>query len=93
LIGRDSSDARDIVLGNAGGVGERRRIAAEQGLAGALHTATELLTMSLDVLVDRALDELSLLQPRHQRRVADLKSSTARDPVRESWPLAFATLG
>jgi hypothetical protein len=38
----------------------------------ALHSQRKQLTMMLDVLIDRTLDELSLLEARHQRRVADL---------------------
>jgi hypothetical protein len=37
-----------------------------------LHALREVLAVTLDVLVDRALDKLSLLEARHQRGVADL---------------------
>lgn len=37
-----------------------------------LHPPPKLLAMTLDVLVNGALDELGLLEPRHQRGVADL---------------------
>ena len=38
----------------------------------ALHPPGERLAMPVDVLVDRQLHELGLLQPRHQRGVTDL---------------------
>jgi hypothetical protein len=48
------------------------KLAAKQRLASPLHALLELLTMSVDVFVDRNLDELGLLEPGHQRGVADL---------------------
>jgi hypothetical protein len=38
----------------------------------ALHTQRKQLTVMLDVLVDRALYQLGLLEARHQRGIADL---------------------
>jgi hypothetical protein len=37
-----------------------------------LHAQRKQLAMMLDVLIDRELDELSLLEARHQRGIADL---------------------
>ena len=37
-----------------------------------LHALREVLAVTLDILVDRALDKLGLLEARHQRGVADL---------------------
>jgi hypothetical protein len=37
-----------------------------------LHALREVLAVTLDVLIDRALDKLGLLEARHQRGVADL---------------------
>ncbi|MGA8364577.1 MAG: hypothetical protein WB709_08655 [Solirubrobacteraceae bacterium] len=51
---------------------EDRRLAAQERLLCALHAQRELVAVTIDVLVDGALDELGLLQARHQRGVADL---------------------
>jgi len=72
LIGRDPADPLDIGLADAQRVGERGRLTAQQRLVRALHTQRKQLAVMLDVLIDRALDELGLLEARHQRGIANL---------------------
>jgi hypothetical protein len=51
------------------------RVREGRGLAALLrtfHALRELVTVAIHVLVDSALDQLGLLQSRHQRGVADL---------------------
>jgi hypothetical protein len=55
-----------------------RGLPAEQRVLSPLHAPLELLTVSLDVLVDRTLDELGLLEPGHQRGVAGLELATGQ---------------
>jgi hypothetical protein len=72
LIGGDTTDPLDIGLIDAYRVRERGRLAAQQRLVRALHAQRKQLAVMLDVLIDRALDELGLLEARHQRGIADL---------------------
>jgi hypothetical protein len=72
LIGRYPADPLDIGLLDTQRVRERRGLPAQQCLVRLLHALREVLTVTLDVLVDRALDKLGLLEARHQRGVADL---------------------
>ncbi len=72
LIGGDTADARDIGLIDTQRVGERGGLAAKQRLTRAVHPPCKVIAVMLDVLVDRPLHELGLLEARHQRGVADL---------------------
>jgi hypothetical protein len=72
LIGRDTTDSLDIGLTDAQRVCERGGLAAQQRGVRALHAQRKQLAVMLDVLIDRALDKLGLLEARHQRRIADL---------------------
>jgi len=72
LIGRDPADPLDIGFIDAQRVCERGRLAAQQRLLRALHTQRKVLAVMLDVLIDRELDELGLLEARHQRGIANL---------------------
>jgi hypothetical protein len=72
LIGRDTTDPLDISLTDSHRVRERGRLAAQQRLLRALHAQRKQLAVMLDVLINRALDKLRLLEARHQCRIADL---------------------
>jgi hypothetical protein len=72
LIGRYPADPLDIGLLDAQRIRERRGLLAQQCLVRLLHALREVLAVTLDVLVDCALDKLGLLEARHQRGVADL---------------------
>jgi hypothetical protein len=58
LIRGDTAYPRDVCLINAQRIRERCRLAAQQRLACVLHALCKVGAMMLDVLVDRALDQL-----------------------------------
>jgi hypothetical protein len=68
----DAAEALDVFHRHAGGVRDRRSVAAEQRVAGALNPRGKVVTVTLDVLVDGPFDDLRLLETGHRGRVADL---------------------
>jgi hypothetical protein len=72
LIGGNAPDPLDVGLVNPQRIRERRGLAAQQRLARVLHAPSELVTVTLDVLVHGTLDQFGLLEPRHQCGVANL---------------------
>jgi hypothetical protein len=72
LIRGHASKTLDIGLLDPQRVRKGRGLAAQQRLLCALHALLELVSVAVHILVDRALDQLCLLQARHQRGVADL---------------------
>jgi hypothetical protein len=54
----DAAETLDVLDGHAGGVRDRGGVAAEQRLAGSLDPRGKVVTVTLDVLVDRLFDDL-----------------------------------
>jgi hypothetical protein len=71
LIRDDAAEAFDVILCDAKAVGERGRFATQERIPGPAEPLSEILTMTLDVLVDGLLDQLRLLEPAHAGGVTD----------------------